>query len=63
YRLGVYGFLNSKEFDGHDAVQNAGLLDQRLAREWIQRHKSAFGGDPSKVTIWGGSAGGRLQTR
>ncbi|KAL6809526.1 Carboxylesterase family domain-containing protein [Trichoderma camerunense] len=58
YRLGAYGFLNPKEFDGHNGVKNAGLLDQRLALEWVQRHISAFGGDPSKVTIWGGSAGG-----
>lgn len=58
YRLGAYGFLNPKEFDGNDGVKNAGLLDQRLALEWVQRHISAFGGDPSKVTIWGGSAGG-----
>lgn len=50
--------MNPKEFDGHDGVKNAGLLDQRLALEWVQRHISAFGGDPSKVTIWGGSAGG-----
>ncbi|KAL7917373.1 Carboxylesterase family domain-containing protein [Trichoderma austrokoningii] len=58
YRLGGYGFLNPDEFDGVDAVKNAGLLDQRLALEWVQRHIASFGGDPSKVTIWGGSAGG-----
>ncbi|KAL6889985.1 Carboxylesterase family domain-containing protein [Trichoderma evansii] len=58
YRLGGYGFLNPNEFDGLDAVKNTGLLDQRLALEWVQRHIASFGGDPSKVTIWGGSAGG-----
>jgi carboxylesterase type B len=58
YRLGGYGFLSPDEFDGVDAVKNAGLLDQRLALEWVQRHIASFGGDPSKVTIWGGSAGG-----
>lgn len=58
YRLGAYGFLGPKEFDGCQAVQNAGLQDQRLALLWIQNHIGAFGGDPSKVTIWGGSAGG-----
>ncbi|UKZ61357.1 uncharacterized protein TrAtP1_002623 [Trichoderma atroviride] len=58
YRLGGYGFLNPDEFDGVDGVKNAGLLDQRLALEWVQHHIASFGGDPSKVTIWGGSAGG-----
>lgn len=58
YRLGGYGFLNPDEFDGSEGVKNAGLLDQHLALEWVQRHIAAFGGDPSKVTIWGGSAGG-----
>lgn len=57
YRLGPYGFLASKEIK-QDGTANAGLLDQRLALDWVQRHISTFGGDPTKVTIWGGSAGG-----
>lgn len=57
YRLGAYGFLSSTEVK-ENGVANAGLLDQRAAMNWVQRHIRAFGGDPSKVTISGGSAGG-----
>ena len=57
YRLGAFGFLNSVDVrENGDA--NAGLLDQRAALMWVQRNIRAFGGDPSKVTIIGGSAGG-----
>lgn len=41
-----------------DGVANAGLLDQHSALMWVQRHIKSFGGDPTKVTIIGGSAGG-----
>ncbi|KAK5127226.1 hypothetical protein LTR85_008588 [Meristemomyces frigidus] len=57
YRLGLFGFLSGGEV-AKDGVLNAGLLDQRAALDWVQRNVRAFGGDPSKVTIWGGSAGG-----
>ncbi|KAI0365312.1 carotenoid ester lipase precursor [Pilatotrama ljubarskyi] len=56
YRVSAFGFLASQEVK--DAgVGNLGLQDQRLALQWIQRYISAFGGDPTKVTIWGESAG------
>ena len=57
YRLSAYGFLSSEEIRD-DGNANGGLLDQRSALQWIQRHIAAFGGDPSRVTIWGNSAGG-----
>ncbi|KAH8982052.1 carotenoid ester lipase precursor [Lactarius hatsudake] len=56
YRLGAFGFLASKEVKKAE-VGNLGLQDQRLALRWVQKYIHAFGGDSSKVTIWGESAG------
>jgi carboxylesterase type B len=57
YRLGAFGFLSGPTVQS-DGVANAGLLDQRLALEWVQEHISEFGGDPNQVTVMGESAGG-----
>ncbi|GAB1317112.1 Carboxylic ester hydrolase [Madurella fahalii] len=56
YRLGAFGFLSSAEVKSKGVV-NAGLLDQAFAIDWVQRHISKFGGDATKVTIAGESAG------
>jgi carboxylesterase type B len=57
YRLQGWGFLFGKEVLAAGSA-NMGNRDQRLALHWVQENVGAFGGDPSKVTIWGESAGG-----
>ncbi|KAI1788049.1 carotenoid ester lipase [Ganoderma leucocontextum] len=56
YRLSAFGFLGGKEVK-EAAVANLGLHDQREAMRWVHKYIAAFGGDPSKVMIWGESAG------
>jgi len=60
YRLGPMGFLNLNEVTGGriPATGNEGLLDQVKALEWVRNNIERFGGDPSRVTIFGESAGG-----
>ncbi|KAH9929250.1 sterol esterase [Fomitopsis serialis] len=56
YRLNAFGFLASEEVL-QAGLTNIGLRDQRYGMQWVNQYISAFGGDPSKVTIWGESAG------
>lgn len=55
YRLNIFGFPNARGIPQNE--QNVGLLDQRLAVEWVHDNIAAFGGDPTRITLWGQSAG------
>ncbi|KAI0094481.1 alpha/beta-hydrolase [Irpex rosettiformis] len=55
YRVNSFGFLASSHVPAGDL--NAGLHDARASLEFLQDNIAQFGGDPTKVTIWGQSAG------
>ncbi|TVY83713.1 Carboxylesterase patB [Lachnellula suecica] len=57
YRLGAFGWLNGETFS-KSGTPNVGLYDQRMALEWVQKNIHLFGGDASRVTAMGESAGG-----
>jgi para-nitrobenzyl esterase len=60
YRLGPFGYFAhpalSRESE-HGSSGNYGVLDQIAALRWVERNIGALGGDPSRVTIFGESAG------
>ncbi|KAH8201795.1 hypothetical protein TruAng_004059 [Truncatella angustata] len=57
YRLGALGFLAGPLVQ-EDGALNAGILDQKLALEWVQKNIHLFGGSPRRVTVIGESGGG-----
>lgn len=64
YRLGIMGFFALPELtqeSAHHASGNYGLLDIVAALQWTQKNIRAFGGDPTRVTIAGQSAGGTAE--
>jgi len=63
YRVGIFGNMASHDLledaksHGQEGTGNQGLRDQQTALKWVQKNIKGFGGDPSKVTIFGESAG------
>ncbi|KAF9126505.1 hypothetical protein BGW39_006574 [Mortierella sp. 14UC] len=60
YRLGLLGFLERVDagISRSTLPGNQGVHDMLVALKWVQDHIASFGGDKSKVTIFGESAGG-----
>jgi cholinesterase len=54
YRENFFGFAAPPGLPNY----NFGLLDQRLAVEWVSKNIESFGGDPTRILLFGQSAGG-----
>lgn len=60
YRVGLFGFLAHPELtaeSGYNSSGNYALLDMIEGLQWVRNNIASFGGDPSRVTIAGQSAG------
>jgi para-nitrobenzyl esterase len=58
YRLNLFGYFSHPAINaGQPMWGNYGTLDQQAVLHWVQRNIESFGGDPTKVTVGGQSAG------
>ena len=63
YRLGALGFFAHPELSARCPIKVSGnyaITDCIQALKWIRSNIVKFGGDPSKITIFGQSAGGAM---
>ena len=54
YRVSFLGFVSTSE---DNRSGNYGLWDQHIVIQWVHDHIRSFGGDPTRVTVFGESAG------
>jgi len=63
YRLGVFGFMYLGDLGSQYRTSgNNGLLDLIQALKWVRSNARHFGGDPSRITVMGESAGAKLSS-
>ena len=60
HRLNAFGYMSLGDLGGKEYADsgNAGMLDIILALKWVQQNIAEFGGDASRVLIFGQSGGG-----
>lgn len=60
HRLGAFGYLHLAEVGGADFASSgtAGMQDIVAALGWVRENVAQFGGDPSRVLVFGQSGGG-----
>lgn len=60
HRLGALGYLHLPEFAGDRFASSGtvGMQDIVAALKWVRDNVTAFGGDPSRVLVYGQSGGG-----
>lgn len=63
YRLSIFGFTASSEIIRAQCSSgirgcNFAIRDQKVGLKWVSQNIAAFGGDPTKITLGGQSAGG-----
>ena len=60
YRLGAFGFLADPQLSAESGHGSGcyGIQDQIAGLRWVKENIAHFGGDPSRVTVFGESAGG-----
>jgi carboxylesterase type B len=51
FKIGILGFLATGN-GPNDIKGNFGILDQRLAINWVKDNIDVFGGDPNDVRLY-----------